>query len=93
VIVQQSATYVTASDYCVDAVFFDVAVITKPGDLAAEVDALDDLVDEIRSTLKTPSSAGYLYSFREVTGRTTFLVGERDMPAVIVTVAYERLTP
>ena len=93
VIVQPSSTYITAVDYCTDAVVFDVAVITKPGDLAAEIDALDDLTDGIRSTLRTPSSAGFRYSFRGVTGRVTFNSGERDFPAVIATVQYERNTP
>jgi len=93
VIVQPGSSYVTAIDYCTDAVMFDVTVITKPGDLAAEIDALDDLVDGIRSTLRAPSAAGYRYSFQGVTGRVAFNSGERDYPAAIATVRYERATP
>ena len=93
IIVQASSSYVTAVDYCTDGVAFDVAVITKPGDLAAEVDALDDLIDGIRSTLKETSPAGYRYSFRDVSGRIDFTVGERTMPAVVASVVYERRTP
>ncbi len=93
VIVQPSSSYVAAIDYCNDGVTFDVAVLTKPGDLAAEVDALDDLIDQIRATLKTPSAAGYLYSFRNVSGRVDFGVGDRQFPAVVATVVYERRTP
>ncbi len=93
VIVQPSSTYITASDYCTDGVAFDVVVLTKPGDLAAEIDALDDLIDEIRATLRSPSSAGFRYGFREVSGRVNFTVGEREFPAVVVTVVYERNSP
>ncbi len=92
-IVQPSSPYVTAVGYSVDRVSFTVAVLTKPGDPAAAVDALDDLVDQIRTTLKAASSAGYAYGFEEVSGLTTFAVGENQYPAVTVTVIYERNTP
>ncbi len=93
VIVQPSSTYITAVDYQADGVAFDVAVLTKPGDLAAEMDALDDLVDQIRATLRTVSPAGFRYGFREVSGRVNFNSDGRDLPAVVVTVIYERQNP
>ena len=93
VIVVPSGQYLVASTYCDDAVSFDAIVITKPGDLPAEMDALDDLIDQVRSTLRSPSAAGHRYGFREVSGRITYAAGERDFPAVVVTVAIERVAP
>jgi predicted alpha/beta hydrolase family esterase len=93
VVVQASTPYVAAIDYCNDAILFEATIVAPPGDPAAVVDALDDLIDDVRSTLKTPSTAGHRYSFREVSGFTTWPQGDEVLPAVTVTVAVERQTP
>jgi hypothetical protein len=93
VVVQPGVQYVTASTYCEDAIAFDVFVIPTPGDVPAVMDALDDLIDRVRSTLRTTSPEGHRYSFQGVGGLVTYAVGDRDYPAVTVSVIAERLAP
>lgn len=90
IVVRSGSSYVTAPDYCLDAIFLDVVLIAPPGDLSAVADELDDLVDLVRPVLKTASPGGHRYRFVEVSGHTTYPVGEKDMPAVVVTVQTER---
>lgn len=93
IVVRPGASYVTAPDYCLDRLALDVVLVAPPGDPAAVADALDDLVDLVRPVLKTPSPAGHRYRFVEVSGHGTHPVGEKEMPAVFVTVEIERQTP
>ena len=93
VVVQAGTPYVAALDYCTDGVLFEATVIAPPGDPAAVVDALDDLIDLVRSTLRDPSPAGHRYRFAEVSGFTTWPQGDEVLPAVVVTVGMERDTP
>lgn len=91
VIVQAGSPYVTASTYCEDAVLFEATVIAPPGDPAAIVDALDDMIDEVRTTLKTITSSNNRFSFVEVSGFTTWPQGDETLPAVVVSVAIQRI--
>lgn len=94
VIVSSGTPYLAALDYCTDSILFSATIITKPGDPPAVVDALDDMLDLVRSTLRDPSPAGHRYGFREVSGFVDFAVGEdQTLPAVVVTVAIERVAP
>jgi hypothetical protein len=91
VVVEASAAgYVEASGYCTDAILFDATIISKPGDPPAVADALDDMIDQVRSTLRTPSPAGYRYGFRGIGGFITVTSGDRQLPAVVVAVGIER---
>lgn len=91
VVVQPGTPYVTGPDYCTDAILFDATVIAPPGDLPAVADALDDMIDLVRSTLKTVSPAGHRYGFMEVSGPTSYVIDDTvSFPAVVVTVRIER---
>ena len=93
VIVIPGQPYVAAQDYCTDAVTFSAWLIPKQGDPAAMVDALDDLIDQVRSTLRDPSPAGHRYRFVDVSGPALHAYGEREFTAVIATVGLERPSP
>lgn len=90
VVQSSSGDYVTAFDYCTDAVEFDVSVVAPPGDPAAVADALDDLIDQVRATLR-PATATAKYQFRRVSGLVGFTSGDLTFPAVTVTVGVERV--
>jgi hypothetical protein len=93
VVVQSGAPYVAASDYCNDSLLFEATIVAPPGDPQAVADALDDLIDLVRSTLRTPSPGNHRYGFREVSGFTTWPSGDELLPAVVVTVGIERSAP
>lgn len=94
VVVQSGEPYVSpAPGYCMDAVLFAATVIAPPGDPPAVLDALDDLIDLVRSTLRVKSTSGHLYRFVEVSGFTTWPSGDETLPAVVVTVGLEREAP
>lgn len=86
VVASSGGDYLTALDYCTDAIVFDVTIIAPAGDPPAVADALDDLIDQVRSTLVKP------YQFRGVGGLTAYTSGELTFPAVVATVAVERHT-
>jgi len=91
VVVEASAGgYVTASGYCSDAILFDATLISRPGDPPAVADALDDMIDKVRATLRTASPAGYRYGFRGISGFINVTSGDNQLPAVIVAVGIER---
>lgn len=94
VVVQPAPEYLAAQDYCTDAITFQAVLITKPGDLAAEVDALDDMVDKVRTALRTATDAGNRFTFQGVSGRVAFDAGDREfpsgLPAVVATIRFER---
>jgi hypothetical protein len=91
VIVESGDPYVTASDYCNDELLFEARVYAPPGDLAAVVDALDDMIDLVRSTLRTVSAGGHRYKFRGVSAYNPS--PENSLPTVVVTAAIERAAP
>ena len=101
VVVGPGTPYVTAAGYCADEILFDATIIAPPGDLAAVIDALDDMIDEVRATLRTPSSLAqsggqFQYGFREVSGPIAYPAGDEKgttLPAVVVTVAVGRDAP
>lgn len=90
VIVRPAPDYVTASTYCLDTIAFEAVVVSKPGDPAAVTDALDDLIDKVRSTLRRKSGQGFAYGFRDVSGPLMYPSGDLEFPAVIVTIRTER---
>ncbi len=93
VVVQAGSPYVSPSTYCEDLLQFEATIVAPPGDPAAVVDALDDLIDLVRATLRTPSSGGVQYRCVEVSGCTTWPSGDEVLPAVVVTVQTERNAP
>jgi hypothetical protein len=93
IVVQAGTPYVAAVDYCNDGLLFEATIVAPPGDPSAVVDALDDLIDLVRSTLRSPSTGGHRYRFVEVSGFTTWPSGDETLPAVIVTVGIERQAP
>jgi hypothetical protein len=94
VIVSSGSPYLTASDYCNDAILFAVTIVTAPGDPPAVIDALDDMLDLVRSTTRRISAGGHRYAFREVSGFVDFAVGDDAiLPAVVVTIGIERSAP
>jgi hypothetical protein len=91
VVVESSGSgYVTASGYCTDEILFDATLISKPGDPPAVADALDDMIDLVRGTLRTSSPAGKKYGFRGVGGFVNITSGDRQLPAVVVQVGIQR---
>jgi hypothetical protein len=90
VVVQSGATYVTALDYCSDHIEFDATIVAPPGDPAAVADALDDMIDKVRSQCATRSPAGRKYMFQGVGGYTTITSGDLEFPAVIATIGADR---
>ena len=90
VVVQSNADYVTALDYCNDRVQFDAILIAPPGDPAAVADAFDDMIDQVRATLRTVAPSGLKYEFRSVGGFTTYPSGDNDLPAAVTTIAVTR---
>lgn len=90
--IQPGEPYVAVLDYTKDTVTFEATVTGKPGDPAAVADALDDIIDQIRATLKAESPTGNQYSFREVSRFVSVTVGEAVVPGVVVTVVHERQT-
>lgn len=84
IVVVGSSEYVAAKDYCTDLVTFDVSIIAPPGDLAAVADALDTMIDQIRTSLR-----GTRWQFQGVGGQTVY---SDDLPAVVATIATERNT-
>ncbi|HEY3484620.1 MAG TPA: hypothetical protein VGK49_04505, partial [Ilumatobacteraceae bacterium] len=93
VVVGSDAPYVVASSYCLDDVGFSVALIAPPGDLDAVADALDDMVDQVRATLRTTSPAGFKYRFVEVGGLIQYQHGDLTWPAVTASVHFDRESP
>jgi hypothetical protein len=91
VIVESGDPYVTASDYCNDELLFEARIYAPPGDQAAVVDALDDMIDLVRSTLRTISAGGHRYKFRGVSAYNPS--PEEGLPTVVVTAAIERSAP
>lgn len=90
VIVSPGSTYVVAETYCDDAISFAVAIVAPPGDPEGVFDALDDMVDQVRGTLRSPSPSGVRYKFVEVSGLTGYTIGDTDYPAVIASVLLTR---
>lgn len=92
VIVQPaSGTYVTVEPgYCSDGVDYAVTIYAPPGDLEAQVDALDDYIDAVRSTLRSRSPGGHKFALREISGMTR---NEGEAPFVIALVHLIRETP
>jgi hypothetical protein len=90
VVVQSNTEYVTALDYCSDRVQFDAILIAPPGDPAAVADAFDDMIDQVRATLRSVAPSGLKYEFRSVGGFTTYPSGDNDLPAAITTIAVTR---
>lgn len=90
VTVQPGDPYVSAASYCQDSILFAVTIAGPPGDPSAVADGLDDLIDLVRGTLKVKTDSGNLFGFREISGFTTYPSGDRDLPAVVVTVGIDR---
>ena len=84
------ATYVVALDYCSDHIEFDATIVAPPGDPAAVADALDDMIDRVRSQCATRSPAGRKYLFLGVGGYTTITSGDLEVPAVVATIGADR---
>lgn len=91
--VRPGVPYVAALDYCTDQIAWTVTIVTKPGDLPAVIDALDDMVDKVRATLKAPSPAGNQFGFQEVSGRLDVTIGDAVLPGMTVTVILQRQAP
>lgn len=84
------AGYLTASGYCTDELLFDATLVGKPGDPPAVADALDDMIDQVRTTLLTKSPANRSYGFRGIGGFISITSGDRQLPAVVVSVGIQR---
>lgn len=94
-LVRAGDPYVTAEQggYCLDSINLEAVVLAPPGDPPAVIDALDDLIDQIRSTLRNASDGGYKYAFQSVSIPGEYTYGDRTYPAVVVTIAASRTTP
>lgn len=89
VLVSSGTPYVVALDYCTDAVLFAATLVSKPGDPPAVVDALDDMIDLVRSTLR-----GSRFRFIEISGFIDVPIGEeQSLPAVVISIGMERFSP
>ena len=89
VIVQPATgTYLTVEPgYCVDGIDFECLIIGPTGDVEAQFDALDDLIDKVRAALR-----GTKFALREISGPTNFAAGDSILPAVVATVHLVRET-
>lgn len=94
IVVRPADPYLTVADgYCTDALGFDAVVIAPPGDPPAVMDALDDLIDLIRATLREASSSGHKYGLQSISGHGEYPYGDRQYPAVIASVIIKREAP
>lgn len=66
VVTRPAPSYVEATGYCTDKVNLEAVILPGPGEGAATVDALDDLIDKIRGVLLIPLSDGFRFSFAAV---------------------------
>jgi hypothetical protein len=92
IITSSPGSYVAATDYCTDHIEFNATLIAPAGDLPAVADALDDMIDTVRTTCRTTSPAGVKYQFVSVGGYQSFQSGDADYRAVTATIAVERNT-
>lgn len=92
-LVRPADPYLTAETYTQDAIGFEAVVIAPPGDPPAVMDALDDLIDGIRATLRERSSEGNQYALQSVSGHGEYPYGDRSYPAVIASVIIKRNAP
>jgi hypothetical protein len=90
IVVRPAAEYVAVLDYCTDNITFEAVIVPASGDLPAEVDALDDMIDLVRPALRSPSLAGHKYRLIGISGHGTYQVAGKDHPAVIATIGIER---
>lgn len=88
VVIEPGFPYIESATYGSDKVVFRAFLIAPAGDKEAVVDALDDLIDLIRPALLQHSYIGQKYGYREVSGQTVY--GDKDFPAVMVTIETER---
>lgn len=85
VIARPASLYVEATGYCSDKVYLEAVILPGPGEGAATVDVLDDLIDQIRTALLTPSPDGFRFSFVAV-----HLTPPGEELAAVVDITYER---
>ena len=94
VLVRAADPYLSVADgYCTDALGFEAVVIAPPGDPPAVMDALDDLIDGIRATLREASTGGHKYGLQTISGHGEYPYGDRSYPAVIASVIIKREAP
>ena len=93
ILVRPADPYLSLATYCEDALAFEAVVIAPPGDPPAVMDALDDLIDLIRATLREASSDGHKYALQTVSGHGEYPYGDRSYPAVIAAVNIVRSAP
>ena len=82
VFVQPSEPYLEPATYDTERAFYDLYVVAPPGEPAAVMDALDDLVDGVRAALRKTG-----YAFGSVGAPALF----NDLPACVVRVTHERI--
>lgn len=94
ILVRPGDPYLTVADgYCTDALALEAVVIAPPGDPPAVMDALDDLIDLIRATLREASSGGHKYGLQTISGHGEYPYGDKSFPAVIASVIIKREAP
>ena len=93
VLVRPADPYLTLATYCEDALAFEAVVIAPPGDPPAVMDALDDLIDLIRATLRVESTGGHKYALQTISGHGEYPYGDKSYPAVIAAVNIVRSAP
>jgi hypothetical protein len=87
VIVAPADPYLDVVTYCADGVNFEVFVCVGPGEDSARIDALDDMVDQVRVTLQSKSAGGFKFAYQG-TDRPGF--GISEFLGVTVRVRFER---
>src|SRR5690606_30390844 len=86
VMVVPGRPYLTPSTYDSERVNYDVWLIAGPGETAARLDALDGMVDQVRTALRSLSSKGLRFGWIDVDPPDDF----DGQMAAIVHVIHER---
>lgn len=85
VVVQPGSPYLTPSTYGVERVAYEVLVIAGPGDLPAQLDALDDMVDQVRGALR-----GSQFQFMSAEPTDVLPINGTDHLVTLIHVEHER---
>lgn len=85
IVVQPGTPYLLPDKYATERVAYEVLVIAGPGDLPAQLDALDDMVDQVRGALR-----GSAFQFMSAEPTDILPVNGTDHIVTLIHVEHER---
>lgn len=91
VVVQPATPYLEPRTYRDDKVTYDVIVVAGPGDPPAQMDSLDDLLDEVRDAVRVLSPSKSLkFSYEYVEPAALTQIGDNSHLTATVRITHER---